>query len=101
MCIGKGMRRCLRSGWSIMRRRVMWVNWMLLSCTAFFGMFYRVYSPVAFERKTYVEGTFVKHFVPELEKFDRKYIYEPWKASIADQKRWGCVIKGDGSVQEE
>jgi cryptochrome len=66
-----------------------------------FCTFYRVYSPVAFWRKTVVEGAFVKHFVPELEKFDQKYIYEPWKASVADQKRWGCVIKGDGSVQEE
>jgi cryptochrome len=61
----------------------------------------RVYSQVAFGRKTDVEGAFVKHFVLELEKFNQKYIYEPWKAPIADQKRWGCVIKGDGVVQEE
>ena len=63
-------------------------------------MFCRVYRPVAFWRKTDVEGAFVKHCVPELEEFDQKYIYEPWKAPIADQKRWGCVIKGDGSVQK-
>lgn len=43
-------------------------NWMWLSCTAFFSMFYRVYSPVAFGRKMDAEGKFVKHFVPELEK---------------------------------
>lgn len=64
-------------------------NWMWLSCTAFFTMFCRVYRPVAFSRKTDVDGAFVKHFVPELERFDQKYIYEPWKAPIADQKRWG------------
>jgi cryptochrome len=76
-------------------------NWMWLSCTAFFSMFYRVYSPIAFGRKTDMEGKFVKHFVPELEDFDQKYIYEPWKAPIADQKRWGCLIKGDGRMEEE
>ena len=67
-------------------------NWMWLSCTAF---------SVCFRRKTDVEGAFAKHFAPELEKFGQKYIYKPWKAPIADQKRWGCVTKGDGSVQEE
>jgi cryptochrome len=79
----------------------MWGNWMWLSCTAFFSMFYRVYSPTAFGRKTDAEGKFVKHFVPELENFGQKYIYEPWNAPIADQKRWGCLIKGDGSMEEE
>ena len=76
-------------------------NWIWLSCTAFFSMFYRVYSPVAFGRKTDVEGAFVKYFAPGLGHFNQKYIYEPWKAPIADQKRWGCAIKGDESVQEE
>jgi cryptochrome len=52
-------------------------NWMWLSCTAFFSMFYRVCSLVAFGRKTDAEGKFVKHFVPELEHYDHKYIYEP------------------------
>lgn len=52
-------------------------------------MFYCVYSSVAFGKKE-VEGAFVKHFVPELEKFGQKYIYKPWKAPIADQKMWGC-----------
>ena len=76
-------------------------NWMWLSCTAFYSMFYRMYSPVAFGKKTDVDGKFVKHFVPELEKYEKKYIYEPWKAPIADQKKWGCLIKGDGSMEEE
>lgn len=70
-------------------------NWMWLSCTAFFTQFYRCYSPVAFGKKTDAEGNFIRHFVPELEEYDKKYIYEPWTAPIADQKAWGCVIKGD------
>ena len=76
-------------------------NWMWLSCTAFFSQFYRVYSPVAFGKKWDPEGHFVKRYVPELAKFDKKYIYEPHKAPIADQKAWGCVIQGDGMKVED
>ena len=75
-------------------------NWQWLSCTAFFAQFYRCYSPVNFPQKTDKEGEFVRHYVPELAKFDKKYIYEPWKAPIADQKKWGCLIRGDGGLSE-
>ena len=73
-------------------------NWMWLSCTAFYAQFYRCYSPIAFPQKTDKNGTFVRHYVPELAKFDKKYIYEPWKAPIKDQKDWGCLIRGDGGA---
>jgi cryptochrome len=78
-------------------------RWQLdmVELQAFFSIFYRVYSPVAFGRKTGVEGAVVKYFMPELKKFNQKYIYEPWKAPIADQKRWDCMIKRRWSVQEE
>ena len=72
-------------------------NWQWLACVAFYSQFYRCYSPVAFPKKWDKEGRFVKHFVPELKNYPEKYIYEPHKAPIADQKKWGCVIKGDGS----
>lgn len=39
----------------------------------------------------------MRQYVPELANFDKKYIYEPHKAPIADQKAWGCQIKGDGT----
>jgi cryptochrome len=76
-------------------------NWQWLSCTAFFAQFYRCYSPIKFPQNWDKNGDFVRHYVPELVKFDTKYIYEPWKAPIADQKKWGCMIKGDGSTTEE
>jgi cryptochrome len=76
-------------------------NWMWLSCTAFFSQFFRCYSPIAFPKKWDPEGNFVRRYVPELENFDKKYIYEPHKAPIADQKAWGCVIKGDGIEKGE
>ncbi|KAL8903405.1 MAG: hypothetical protein Q9207_003951 [Kuettlingeria erythrocarpa] len=75
-------------------------NWQWLSCTAFYSQFYRCYSPVAFPKKWDDEGKFVKHFVPELERYPKKFIYEPWKAPIKDQKQWGCLIKGDGDEEE-
>ena len=76
-------------------------NWQWLSCTAFYAQFYRCYSPIAFPKKTDSSGKFVRHFCPELAKFPDKYIYEPWKAPIADQKKAGCLIKGDGSGEVE
>ncbi|KAI4165262.1 MAG: hypothetical protein LQ342_001130 [Letrouitia transgressa] len=76
-------------------------NWQWLSCTAFFTQFYRCYSPVAFGKKWDKNGEFVKHFIPELKNFPEKYIYEPHRAPIADQKKWGCLIKGDGSRNRE
>ncbi|KAF2125898.1 cryptochrome-2 [Dothidotthia symphoricarpi CBS 119687] len=71
-------------------------NWQWLSCTAFFAQFFRCYSPIAFPQKWDKDGEFVRRYVPELKDFGRKYIYEPWKAPISDQKKWGCRIEGDG-----
>ena len=76
-------------------------NWQWLSCTAFYAQFYRCYSPVAFPKKTDSSGKFVRHFCPELAKYPDKYIYEPWRAPIADQKKAGCIIKGNGSDSDE
>ncbi len=67
-------------------------NWQWLSCTAFFSMFYRVYSPVAFGRKWDPKGVFVRRYVPELEKWPDKWIYEPWKCPVGDQKKAGCLV---------
>ena len=76
-------------------------NWQWLSCTAFFAQFYRCYSPIAFPQKWDKDGAFVRRFVPELKQLDKKWIYEPWKAPLADQKKAGVKIQGDGSKGEE
>lgn len=71
-------------------------NWQWLSCSAFFAQFYRCYSPVSFGRKWDPEGTFVRKWVPEVRGLDKKYIYEPWKAPIKDQKVAGVrVVSGN------
>lgn len=75
-------------------------NWQWLSCTAFFAQFYRCYSPVAFGKKWDPEGAYVRRYVPELANVDKKFIYEPHKAPIADQKKAGVRVEGDGSKAE-
>lgn len=56
-----------------------------------------MYSPVAFGKKWDPEGHFIRKYVPELKEYDKKYVYEPHKAPISDQKKWGCQVKGDGT----
>lgn len=70
-------------------------NWMWLSASAFFHQYYRVYSPIAFGKKTDPEGKFIKKYVPELKNFPSGIIYEPWKASPENQKKYGCIIGKD------
>lgn len=70
-------------------------NWMWLSASAFFHQYYRVYSPIAFGKKTDPEGKFIKKYVPELKNYPSGIIYEPWKASADNQKTYGCIIGKD------
>jgi deoxyribodipyrimidine photolyase len=76
-------------------------NWQWLSCTAFFSQFYRCYSPVAFPRKWDPKGAFVRKYVPELREFDDTVLYEPWRAARADQRKWGCWVRGEGERSED
>eukprot|EP00484_Ammonia_sp_Unknown_P018980 CAMPEP_0197028906 /NCGR_PEP_ID=MMETSP1384-20130603/8487_1 /TAXON_ID=29189 /ORGANISM="Ammonia sp." /LENGTH=579 /DNA_ID=CAMNT_0042457987 /DNA_START=24 /DNA_END=1763 /DNA_ORIENTATION=+ len=70
-------------------------NWMWLSASAFFTAYFRVYSPIAFGKRTDKEGEFIKHWIPALKHYPAKYIYEPWTAPKELQKQWGCVIGVD------
>eukprot|EP01023_Acetabularia_acetabulum_P018339 TRINITY_DN19260_c0_g1_i4.p1 TRINITY_DN19260_c0_g1~~TRINITY_DN19260_c0_g1_i4.p1 ORF type:complete len:559 (+),score=75.32 TRINITY_DN19260_c0_g1_i4:1767-3443(+) len=70
-------------------------NWQWLSASAFFYQYFRVYSPISFAKKYDPEGHFVKHFLPQLRGFPKKYIYEPWKAPFLVQKAAGCIIGKD------
>ena len=67
-------------------------NWMWLSASAFFYKFFRVYSPVAFGKKTDKEGSYIRKYVPELKKYPAAFIYEPWKAPKTVQTNAGCII---------
>ncbi|XP_045176201.2 cryptochrome-1-like isoform X2 [Mercenaria mercenaria] len=70
-------------------------NWMWLSASAFFHQYFRVYSPVAFGKKTDKNGDYIRKYIPKLAKFPEKYIYEPWNAPKAVQEKCGCVIGKD------
>lgn len=70
-------------------------NWQWLSCSQFFYQYFRCYSPVAFGKKTDKNGNYIRKYVPQLRNYPDKFIYEPWKASEAMQKQWGCVIGKD------
>lgn len=71
-------------------------NWQWLSCTAFFSQYFRCYSPISFGQKWDKNGDLIRKWVPELKNLDAKYIYEPWKAPIVDQKKAGVRVTGDG-----
>ena len=68
---------------------------MWLSCSCFFYQYFRCYSPVAFPKKYDKDGAYVRRWLPQLKDFPAKYIYEPWKAPIADQKKAKCIIGTD------
>jgi len=70
-------------------------NWMWLSASAFFHQYYRVYSPIAFGKKTDENGDYIRKYIPVLAKFPAKYIYQPWEAPLATQKAAGCIIGVD------
>ncbi|KAE8592239.1 hypothetical protein XENTR_v10018699 [Xenopus tropicalis] len=70
-------------------------NWQWLSASTFFHQFFRVYSPVAFGKKTDKNGDYIKKYLPILKKFPAEYIYEPWKAPRSLQERAGCIIGKD------
>ncbi|XP_036379574.1 cryptochrome circadian regulator 5 [Megalops cyprinoides] len=70
-------------------------NWQWLSASAFFHQYYRVYSPIAFGKKTDKSGEYIKKYLPILKKFPAEYIYEPWKAPRSVQERAGCIVGKD------
>ncbi|KAK4530573.1 hypothetical protein CCYA_CCYA04G1430 [Cyanidiococcus yangmingshanensis] len=70
-------------------------NWLWLSCSAFFHQYYRVYSPIGFPQKYDPNGDFVRHFLPVLREMPAKYIYTPWEAPLAVQRKAHCIIGED------
>lgn len=66
-----------------------------MSCSRFFYQYYRVYSPIGFFQKYDKDGKYIKKYCPELKNFPASCIYEPWKASEANQKQFGCIIGKD------
>lgn len=70
-------------------------NWQWLSASAFFHQYFRVYSPIAFGKKTDKDGNYIRKYLPVLKNFPTKYIFEPWTAPPSVQKLAGCIIGKD------
>lgn len=70
-------------------------NWMWLSASAFFHQYFRVYSPIAFGKKTDPNGDYIRKYIPVLKKLPAKYIYEPWNAPPTMLKAAGCELGKD------
>lgn len=67
-------------------------NWQWLSCSNFFHQYFRVYSPVAFGKKTDKNGDYIRKWLPQLKDMPAKYIYEPWTAPLSVQRSSSCII---------
>ncbi|XP_029000458.1 cryptochrome circadian regulator 5 [Betta splendens] len=70
-------------------------NWQWLSASTFFHQYFRVYSPIAFGKKTDKNGDYIKKYLPLLKKFPAEFIYEPWKAPRSVQLAAGCIVGKD------
>ena len=57
--------------------------------------FRRIYNPSLHMERYDPEGTYVRRYVPELEKVPDEYIREPWEMPEEVQKEAGCVIGKD------
>uniref|UniRef100_A0A1B6CJU7 Cryptochrome-1 n=1 Tax=Clastoptera arizonana TaxID=38151 RepID=A0A1B6CJU7_9HEMI len=72
-------------------------NWMWVSSSAFEQLLDCTHCvcPVNFGRRLDPWGEYIRRYVPELQNYPTEYIYEPWKASIEDQEKAGCIIGRD------
>jgi len=70
-------------------------NWQWLSASNFFYQYFRVYSPIAFGKKTDPTGEYIRKWVPQLANYPAKYIYDPWNAPIGIQRSSNCIIGTD------
>ncbi len=57
--------------------------------------YFRIFNPVLQGKKFDPMGDYVRRWVPELERLPAKFIQEPWKAEIDEQKAANVVIGED------
>ena len=72
-------------------------NWMWVSSSAFEKSLNAsvCLDPGVYGSHVDSEGVYIKKYIPELEKFPAKYIYEPWKAPVDIQEEADCIIGKD------
>lgn len=79
--------RLIDADWSINN-----FNWQWLSCTAHFYQYFRCYSPESFGKKTDPNGDYIRKWLPQFKDMPKTYIYSPWEAPIAVQRKVGVIV---------
>ena len=57
--------------------------------------YFRIFNPVTQSVKFDPDGAYIRRWVPELSIVPVKYIHEPWKMPLLEQRRAGCAIGQD------
>ncbi|XP_026324719.1 cryptochrome-1 [Hyposmocoma kahamanoa] len=72
-------------------------NWMWVSSSAFEALLDSgaCACPVRLGRRLDPSGEYVRRYVPELARLPARFVYEPWRAPLAEQQRAQCVVGRD------
>ena len=57
--------------------------------------YFRIFNPILQGEKFDKDGVYIKKWVPELEKLDKKYINKPWEADRSTLKNAGIILGQD------
>ncbi len=57
--------------------------------------YFRVFHPVLQSERFDPDGSYIRRYVPELERVPTRFIHQPWLMSLAEQQRAGCLIGKD------
>jgi len=57
--------------------------------------YFRIFNPVAQGMKFDPDGTFIRRWIPELERFPLEFLHSPWLAPPESQRAAGCRIGVD------
>lgn len=69
-------------------------NWQWLSASAFFAQYFRVYSPIAFPKKTDKSGAYVRHFLPGARAHEGERTAHTLHALGNTRVGAGCIWRG-------
>jgi deoxyribodipyrimidine photo-lyase len=57
--------------------------------------FFRVFNPITQSKKFDPNASYIRTWLPELEKVQDKFVHEPWTMNLQEQKFTNCIIGKD------
>jgi deoxyribodipyrimidine photo-lyase len=57
--------------------------------------YFRIFNPILQSQKFDPRGTYIRRWLPELGSVPIKFIHEPWRMSVQQQKSYNCLIGHD------